>query len=83
MTKLELINELAKELEMPKIQVEKVLNALPEKFKKGIEWKGFLTTSVKTVAAATKRNPITGEPVQTVAHNVLTIKLSSAYKKSV
>ena len=70
MTKTQLIEKIAKENEIPKKQVEQVVNAFLSSMEdsliagESIQISGFGTFSVKEKAAYTGRNPRTNEPVQ-------------------
>ncbi len=73
MTKTQLIEKIAKENEIPKKQVEQVVNAFLSSMEdsliagESIQISGFGTFSVKEKAAYTGRNPRTNEPVQILA----------------
>lgn len=73
MTKTQLIEKIAKDNELPKKQVAKLveayLNAVTETLASGesIQIAGFGAFNVKEVAAHTGRNPLTGESVEIAA----------------
>ena len=83
MTKTDLVNYMAEETGMTKADATRALEAMLNGVVKGLKTEkkvaltGFMTFTAKEKEAATRRNPRTGEPVETPAHTAVTFKAGS------
>ncbi len=86
MTKTDLVNYMAEETGMTKADATRALEAMLNgvvaglKDEKKVALTGFMTFTAKEKEAATRRNPRTGEPVETPAHVAVTFKAGSKLK---
>jgi len=86
MTKAELIDAIAKQADVSKVDAEKTVGAffdiVVDAAKKGdkIAWPGFGSFSTSKSAARTGRNPQTGEPVKIAASTRMKFTSSSTLK---
>ena len=86
MTKTDLVNYMAEETGMSKADATRALEAMLNGVVKGLKEEkkvaltGFMTFTAKEKEAATRRNPRTGEPVETPAHVAVTFKAGSKLK---
>ncbi len=86
MTKTDLVNYMAEETGMTKADATRALEAMLNgvvtglKKEKKVALTGFMTFTAKDKEAATRRNPRTGEPVETPAHVAVTFKAGSKLK---
>ena len=88
MTKTDLVNYMAEETGMTTADAthawEAMLNGVVNglKTEKKVALTGFMTFTAKEKEAATRRNPRTGEPVETPAHTAVTFKAGSKLKEA-
>jgi len=88
MTKVEFINEIAKNGNMTKRDAANALDSVVSTImavldnKGSIKLAGFGTFSVKTTKARTYKNPKTGEPIDKPEKCSPTFKFSKTYKKA-
>lgn len=88
MTKTDLVNYMAEETGMSKADTTRALEAMLNGVVKGLKEEkkvaltGFMTFTAKEKEAATRRNPRTGEPVETPAHVAVTFKAGSKLKEA-
>ncbi|CCY94100.1 histone family protein DNA-binding protein [Firmicutes bacterium CAG:884] len=88
MTKTDLVNYMAEETGMTKADATRALEAMLNGVVKGLKTEkkvaltGFMTFTAKEKEAATRRNPRTGEPVETPAHTAVTFKAGSKLKEA-
>ena len=88
MTKTDLVNYMAEETGMSKADATRALEAMLNgvvnglKDEKKVALTGFMTFTAKEKEAATRRNPRTGEPVETPAHVAVTFKAGSKLKEA-
>lgn len=88
MTKTDLVNYMAEETGMTKADATRALEAMLNGVVKGLKEEkkvaltGFMTFTAKEKEAATRRNPRTGEPVETPAHVAVTFKAGSKLKEA-
>ena len=88
MTKTDLVNYMAEETRMSKADATRALEAILNGVVKGLKEEkkvaltGFMTFTAKEKEAATRRNPRTGEPVETPAHVAVTFKAGSKLKEA-
>lgn len=88
MTKTDLVNYMAEETGMSKADATRALEAILNGVVKGLKEEkkvaltGFMTFTAKEKEAATRRNPRTGEPVETPAHVAVTFKAGSKLKEA-
>ncbi len=88
MTKTDLVNYMAEETGMSKADATRALEAMLNGVVKGLKEEkkvaltGFMTFTAKEKEAATRRNPRTGEPVETPAHVAVTFKAGSKLKEA-
>lgn len=88
MTKTDLVNYMAEETGMSKADATRALEAMLNGVVKGLKEEkkvaltGFMTFTAKEKEAATRRNPRTGEPVETPAHTAVTFKAGSKLKEA-
>lgn len=88
MTKTDLVNYMAEETGMSKADATHALEAMLNGVVKGLKEEkkvaltGFMTFTAKEKEAATRRNPRTGEPVETPAHVAVTFKAGSKLKEA-
>lgn len=88
MTKTDLVNYMAEETGMTKADATRALEAMLNGVVKGLKEEkkvaltGFMTFTAKEKEAATRRNPRTGEPVETPAHTAVTFKAGSKLKEA-
>ena len=88
MTKTDLVNYMAEETGMSKADATRALEAMLNGVVKGLKEEkkvaltGFMTFTAKEKEAATRRNPRTGEPVETPAHVAVTYKEGSKLKEA-
>lgn len=88
MTKTDLVNYMAEETGMTKADATRALEAMLNGIVKGLKNEkkvaltGFMTFTAKEKEAATRRNPRTGEPVETPAHTAVTFKAGSKLKEA-
>ena len=89
MTKAELVASIAMEVKLPKVSVEKALNAftstVTKALKKGdkLTLTGFGTFSVAKRRAKTGRNPKTGKEIKIPATRVAKFKAGNLLKSAV
>ena len=89
MIKADLINKLAKDMEITKQEAEKgvniFFNTLKEAIKKGeeIELRGFGSFRIRKRGSRSGRNPRTGEPVKVPSKKVIYFKPSKILKQSI
>ena len=88
MTKTDLVNYMAEETGMSKADATRALEAMLNGVVKGLKEEkkvaltGFMTFTAKEKEAATRRNPRTGEPVETPAQVAVTFKAGSKLKEA-
>lgn len=88
MTKTDLVNYMAEETGMSKADATRALEAMLNGVVKGLKEEkkvaltGFMTFTAKEKEAATRRNPRTGELVETPAHVAVTFKAGSKLKEA-
>ena len=88
MTKTDLVNYMAEETGMTKADATRALEAMLNGVVKGLKEEkkvaltGFMTFTAKEKEAATRRNPRTGEPVETPAHVAVTFKAGAKLKEA-
>ncbi|MBQ1893295.1 MAG: HU family DNA-binding protein [Clostridia bacterium] len=89
MTKLELVDVVAKKAEITKVEAKKVVDAVLVSINEGlaadgkVALPGFGTFEVRKRAARTGRNPQTGETIKIKAAKVPAFKPSKAMKELV
>lgn len=90
MNKSQLIEQVAKQAGVDKKTAgdvlsgfEEVVLAVTKAGKEEISWTGFLKIAQGKRAAATRRNPQTGEPVKVKAKKVPKVTLGATFKKVV
>ncbi len=89
MIKADLINKLAKDMNITKQEAEKgvntFFNTLKEAIKKGeeIELRGFGSFRIRKRGSRSGRNPRTGEPVKVPSKKVIYFKPSKILKQSI
>jgi len=89
MIKADLINKLAKDMDITKQEAEKgvniFFNTLKEAIKKGeeIELRGFGSFRIRKRGSRSGRNPRTGEPVRVPSKKVIYFKPSKILKQSI
>jgi nucleoid DNA-binding protein len=89
MIKVDLINKLAKDMNITKQEAEKgvniFFNTLKEAIKKGeeIELRGFGSFRIRKRGSRSGRNPRTGEPVKVPSKKVIYFKPSKILKQSI
>lgn len=89
MIKADLINKLAKDMDITKQEAEKgvniFFNTLKEAIKKGeeIELRGFGSFRIRKRGSRSGRNPRTGEPVKVPSKKVIYFKPSKILKQSI
>lgn len=87
MTKADLVEVVAVEIGLTRVDVSEVINcflkAIKEHLKKGhnIEMRGFGHFRVNTRKAWLARNPATGKPIQVPARKVIHFKSSVNFKR--
>ena len=88
MTKTDLVNYMAEETGMTKADATRALEAMLNGVVKGLKEEkkvaltGFMTFTAKEKEAATRRNPRTGEPVETPAHVAVAFKAGVKLKEA-
>ena len=89
MIKVDLINKLAKDMNITKQEAEKgvniFFNTLKDAMKKGeeIELRGFGSFRIRKRGSRSGRNPRTGEPVKVPSKKVIYFKPSKILKQSI
>jgi len=89
MIKVDLINKLAKDMNITKQEAEKgvniFFNTLKDAIKKGeeIELRGFGSFRIRKRGSRSGRNPRTGEPVKVPSKKVIYFKPSKILKQSI
>ncbi|MCD6517975.1 MAG: integration host factor subunit beta [Candidatus Aminicenantes bacterium] len=89
MIKVDLINKLAKDMNITKQEAEKgvniFFNTLKDAMKKGeeIELRGFGSFRIRKRDSRSGRNPRTGEPVKVPSKKVIYFKPSKILKQSI
>ena len=89
MTKAELVASIAMEVKLPKVSVEKALNAFTSTVTKALKKRdkltltGFGTFSVAKRRAKTGRNPQTGKEIKIPATRVAKFKAGNLLKSAV
>ncbi len=89
MIKADLINKLAKDMDITKQEAEKgvniFFNTLKEAIKNGeeIELRGFGSFRIRKRGSRSGRNPRTGEPVKVPSKKVIYFKPSKILKQSI